>query len=46
MMMPDNFTCELCTWSITYLQLHKKELVVFAVNDNPEVHVAAGGAHW
>lgn len=28
------------------LQLHDKELVVFAVNDNPDVELAAGGAHW
>lgn len=30
----------------TLSQLHERELVVFAVNDNPEVDVAAGGAHW
>ncbi|WIA38264.1 hypothetical protein OEZ86_001604 [Tetradesmus obliquus] len=28
------------------LQLHEKELVLFAVNDNPDVEWAAGGAHW
>uniref|UniRef100_A0A383VRG5 Ubiquitin-like protease family profile domain-containing protein n=1 Tax=Tetradesmus obliquus TaxID=3088 RepID=A0A383VRG5_TETOB len=28
------------------LQLHEKELVLFAVNDNPDVEWAAGGVHW
>ena len=28
------------------VQLHEKELVVFAVNDNPDVEHAAGGSHW
>jgi len=28
------------------LQLHEKELVIFAVNDNPDVEYAAGGSHW
>lgn len=32
----------MCGW----LQLHKRELVVFAVNDNPDVEMVAGGAHW
>jgi hypothetical protein len=31
---------------LLFLQLHEKELVLFAVNDNPDVEWAAGGAHW
>eukprot|EP00775_Hariotina_reticulata_P003578 gene3578-3844_t len=27
-------------------QLHDKQLVVFAVNDNPDVQEPAGGSHW
>ncbi|KAF8062049.1 NEDP1 [Scenedesmus sp. PABB004] len=28
------------------LRLHEMELVIFAVNDNPDVEAAAGGSHW
>jgi hypothetical protein len=28
------------------MQLASKELVVLAVNDNPDVEAAAGGSHW
>eukprot|EP00877_Chromochloris_zofingiensis_P004981 jgi/Chrzof1/14484/Cz09g04150.t1 len=28
------------------LQLSNKQLVFFAINDNPDVEQAAGGSHW